>query len=216
MAHETTTRTPEPTAAPASVGAGWVERFGDDLYGYAVRRVGRADAAEDLVQETLLAGVRAWPTFDGRADPGTWLTGILRHKVADHLRARYHRAAAAAASLDAQGQVSAEEEAAFDGRGRWRAGPAAGSGDPHRLAEDREFRRAVDACVGKLPGRMSRLFVGRFVDDVPTADLCVELGITPDYAWTLLHRARLRLRECLARTWFAADRPPAPNRSGDA
>ena len=215
MPQEATTRQPEPAAAPRPVGADWVERFGDDLYGYAVRRVGRADLAEDLVQETLLAGVRAWPTFGGRADPRTWLTGILRHKVADHLRARYQRPAAAA-SLDAQGELAAEEEAAFDGRGRWRAGVADGSSDPHRLAEGREFRRAVDACVGKLPGRMARLFVGRVVDDVPTADLCAELNITPDHGWTLLHRARLRLRQCLAQTWFKADRRPTPSRPGDA
>ncbi len=202
-------------AAPPPVGVGWLERFGDDLYGYAVRRVGRADVAEDLVQEALLAGVRAWPTYAGRAEPGTWLTGILRHKVADHLRARYHRDGSAA-SLDAQGQLAGEEDAAFDARGRWRAGGADWSGDPHRLAEDREFRRAVDACVAKLPGRMARLFVGRVADEGSTADLCGELGITPDHGWTLLHRARLRLRRCLAQTWFAADRPSDPNRPGDA
>ena len=207
MTQETArTRDPGPASDRPPAGSGWLERYGDALYGYARRRVGRADVAEDLVQEALLAGVRAWPTYAGRADPGTWLTGILRHKVADHLRARYPREGTAT-SPDHPGELPDEEAETFDARGRWRPGRAGWSGDPYRLAEDREFRQAVDACVAKLPGRMARLFVGRLDGEASTGDLCREMGITPDHGWTLLHRGRLRLRRCLASTWFASDRP---------
>ncbi len=194
-----------------AVGVGWVEQFGDRLYGYAVRRVGRRDVAEDLVQDALLAGVRAWPTFDGRAETGSWLTGILRHKVADHLRLRYRDDERAGGSLDAQGQLRVEEDELFDHRGRWRAPVRAWpGGDPHRQAEGREFRQAVDACVAKLPRRMAFLFLGRVEERGSTAELCAELGIGQENAWALLHRARLRLRQCLGITWFA---PGSPGRS---
>ncbi len=223
MPHESTCKPGQQTAdrqtspavpAPA-IGHDWVDRFGDALYGYAVRRVGRADVAEDLVQEAMLAGVRAWPTFGGRADVGTWLTSILRHKVADHLRARYREGQRSGGPSDPHGQPSTEEDALFDARGRWREPVSAWSGDPSRMAEGRELRRAVDACLSKLPKPMAYLFVGRVEGSVPTADLCGELGITPENGWTLLHRAKLRLRRCLTDTWFNSDRssPPQP---GDA
>ncbi len=195
------------------VGLGWVEAFGDRLYGYALRRVGRRDVAEDLVQETLLAGVRGWPTFDGRAETGTWLTGILRHKVADHLRARYRDAGRSGGSLDAQGQLRVEEDQVFDRRGRWRSPVKAWPrGDPHRLAEGRAFRLAIDGCLAKLPRRMAVLFLGRVEERGSTAELCAELGIGPENAWALMHRARLRLRECLTVNWFTADDPPVRDR----
>ena len=212
MPHDVTEEAAGAATADPPVGLDWLDRFGDALYGYAVRRVGRGDVAEDLVQETLLAGVRARPSYDGRADEGTWLTGILRNKVADHLRGRYRRGRTDGGSLDAHGQADADEAAAFDRRGRWRSGVASWSGDPHRLAEGAEFRRAVDACLAKLPRRMAHVFRGRVEDDASTADLCAELDISADNAWALLHRARLRLQACLTATWFtAADpRPGAP------
>ena len=189
---------PETTdPVPAAVPLQWLGRYGDGLYAYAVRRVRRPEAAEDLVQETLLAGVAAWPRFAGRSDVRTWLTGILRHKVADHLRGGYRDAAAGGEGLD--------DDALFDDRGRWRTAVPAWHGDPADLAQRREFRAVLDGCLSALPKRMAHLFLGRVGDGVPTADLCVELGIEPAHAWTLLHRARARLRLCLTDRWFAAD-----------
>ena len=188
---------PDATAAavPAALPLQWLERYGDGLYAYALRRVRRPEAAEDLVQETLLAGVRAWPGFAGRADVRTWLTAILRNKVADHLRVRYREGAADV--LD--------DDALFDDRGRWRTAVPAWHGDPADLAERREFRAVLDGCLAALPERTAHLFLSRVADGVPTAELCGELGIEPAHAWTLLSRARARLRLCLTERWFAAD-----------
>lgn len=72
------TRTPDPEA--------WVARHGDCLYRFVLARIGDPAAAEDLVQETLVAALRGWQRFEGRSRPRTWLTGILKHKLVDHLR----------------------------------------------------------------------------------------------------------------------------------
>jgi RNA polymerase sigma factor (sigma-70 family) len=66
--------------------ARWLEEHGDALYSYALPRVRNADAAEDLVQETLLAAIKGRKSFAGRSAERTWLTGILKHKLIDHLR----------------------------------------------------------------------------------------------------------------------------------
>ncbi|MBI1733413.1 MAG: hypothetical protein HYR49_11695 [Gammaproteobacteria bacterium] len=49
-------------------------------------RVRDANLAEDLVQETLLWGLRSLDRFRGESSERTWLTGILKHKILDHLR----------------------------------------------------------------------------------------------------------------------------------
>lgn len=39
-----------------------------------------------MVQETLLSGFRSRQDFQGRSSVRTWLVGILKHKILDHLR----------------------------------------------------------------------------------------------------------------------------------
>jgi hypothetical protein len=37
-------------------------------------------------------------------------------------------------------------------------------------------------------------------------DICAELGISPTNCGVMLYRARMRLRDCLDRNWFAGQR----------
>ncbi len=57
------------------------------LLGFLVRQVGR-DAAEDVLQETWVAGWAALKTYRGQARFKAWLYGIARHKCLDHRQAR--------------------------------------------------------------------------------------------------------------------------------
>jgi hypothetical protein len=64
----------------------WVDQYGDMLFQFAYSRVGKADVAEELVQETFLAAIRAQKKFEGRSTEKTWLYSILKHKTIDHFR----------------------------------------------------------------------------------------------------------------------------------
>src|ERR1043165_9577514 len=64
----------------------WVKDYGDELLGFALLRVRDRSAAQDLVQETLLAGIKAKESFTGRSNERAWLFGILRHKLVDFYR----------------------------------------------------------------------------------------------------------------------------------
>src|SRR6266481_9632075 len=64
----------------------WLSAHGDYLFNLAVGQVRDPLVAEDLVQETFLAAIRARDRFSGRSSDRTWLVGILRHKIYDHLR----------------------------------------------------------------------------------------------------------------------------------
>ncbi len=59
----------------------WLDDHGDYLFKYAVFRLRDNTAAEDAVQETFLAALKAYKEFQGRASERTWLVGILKHKI---------------------------------------------------------------------------------------------------------------------------------------
>ena len=61
----------------------WLDAHGDALFAYAMMRVRNQALAEDLVQDTLLAGIAG---FGGKSSERTWLTGILKNKIVDHVR----------------------------------------------------------------------------------------------------------------------------------
>jgi RNA polymerase sigma-70 factor (ECF subfamily) len=180
----------------------WLHMHGDSLYAYALRRVRRREAAEDLVQETLLSALQAADRFRHQCSPRTWLISILRNKISDHLRARYSHAGA--------DSLSPEDDELFDRRGIWKVPVPRWRADPAELAELREFQAVLAGCMAKLPTQMAYLFVSRTTDGCSTAQLCSELKISSENAWMLLHRARGRLRQCLTLRWFANQPATSP------
>ena len=64
----------------------WVDEYGDYLYRYALSRVKDPIIAEDLVQETFLAALKARHNFQGRSTARTWMIAILKHKIVDYIR----------------------------------------------------------------------------------------------------------------------------------
>lgn len=174
---------------------GWVDRHGDYLYRYAVAKVGRG-AAEDLVQETLLAAWRARANYGGRASERSWLTAILKRKVIDWLRATIR------ARKDEDDRWA---DAQFAG-GKWKSGPTEwATGAPDTAAEREEFWGVVAGCADKLPARLRAVFVLRHLDERPTDEVSRAAGVKPNNLWVMLHRARLRMWRCLTRHWYGLD-----------
>lgn len=157
----------------------------------------RNDAwAEDAVSETLLAALEKPLSFAGLSQLKTWLVGILKHKVVDQLR-RHAREAVSLSTDDGEDL----DELLFDETGHWREMPE-DWGNPEQALRERQFFDVLEACVQKLPGTQGRVFMMREWLELETEEICKELAITPTNLWVLLHRARLRLRECLQQSWF--------------
>ncbi len=68
-----------------AVGRALLENL-DRLYATAHRLTGRADVAEDLVQETARKALRAAPALKDRRNLRAWLFTILVNAARDHLR----------------------------------------------------------------------------------------------------------------------------------
>jgi len=166
----------------------------------------RNDAwAEDAVSETVLAALAKPQAFGNRSQLKTWLVGILKHKVIDALRQRSREVPLA----DDDGSAADElDTLVFKADGHFAAQPA-DWGNPEQDLKSRQFFAVLDACADKLPPTMGRLFMMREWLELPADEVWKELHLTSTNLYVLLHRARLRLRECLELNWFG-NRKPTP------
>jgi RNA polymerase sigma-70 factor, ECF subfamily len=172
-----------------------VERERDYLLRYASLQLRDSHAAEDAVQETLVAALVGEASFQGRANLRTWLTGILKHKIVDAIR-RMSREATLLPDAD-----TAEFDALFAEDGHWIDPPGAWA-DPDASLEQKRFFAALETCLGRLPQKIAQAFMMREHLGFETGEICKELAITPTHCWVLLYRARMALRECLQKEWF--------------
>ncbi len=177
----------------------WLDRHGDALYRYALMRVREPAAAEDLVQETLLAALRTHSRFAGESSERTWLIAILKNKVIDHFR-RYAHEATLPESEDPDALIDALFEKSSD---HWLSFPNAWQ-NPDTALENSRFWQVFADCMQGLPARQAQAFALTELEGLDTDDLCKVLSVTSSNVWVLLHRARLRLRECLEQRWFDA------------
>lgn len=150
--------------------------------------------AEDVVQDVFLTFLTTLDRFEGRSEVGTWLFGILHHKMQERRR----QSAAAGHTEPLEDAIDAR----FDARGKWITPPVA----PDRLAASRQAGVAVRQCLDGLPPLQREVFHLRQVEELPASDVGDLVGETGGNVAVLLHRARLRLRDCLDRKGWGAAR----------
>ena len=168
------------------------------LLRYATLQLRDAAAAEDAVQDALLAALSAETSFAGRSNLRTWITGILKHKIVDTIR-RQSRDRPASELLP-EGDEG-DFDALFDQRGHWQDAPDAWQ-QPEGSLQQKQFLAALEACLRDLPERTARVFMMREHLGLETSEICKELGISATHCWVMLHRARMALRLCLEMNWF--------------
>lgn len=177
----------------------WVDGYGDTLFRYAMVYVRDATVAEDLVQETLLAGIKALDSFAQRSSEKTWLVGILRHKIQDHFR---HVSRAPVSIHEQPG--SAQPNPEFDDDGRW-SYPIREWNVPEESLERDQFWKTFGECLDELPENLRTSFALREIEGLDSRALADVLNTTQNNVWVLLSRARQKLRRCLEHLWFAGN-----------
>jgi RNA polymerase sigma-70 factor (ECF subfamily) len=169
----------------------------DALLRYARKQLRNEAWAEDAVSDTLLVAIEKPQGFAGTAQLRTWLTGILKHKVIDQIRKHGREM-----SLTSEDDEQDIDELLFAADGHWREAPQAW-GDPQAQLGQRQFMTVLDACVERLPGLQGQVFMMREWLELETDEICKQLAISSTNLFVLLHRARLKLRDCLQLNWFA-------------
>lgn len=181
----------------------WLDDHGDYLFKYAVFRLRDNNVAEDAVQETFLAALKAYEKFEGRGSERTWLVGILKHKIIDHFR-RSGREAPIGEGVE----EGPDHQEFFRGTGQFEGhwnkdyAPTDWHATPAELIERGDFWKVFDDCLSPLPQRTASAFTLREVDGLKSEEICELLSIKVNNLWVMLHRARLHLRNCLELNWF--------------
>ncbi len=153
--------------------------------------------AEELVQETFLAGLESLHKFRGGSNPRAWLFGILRHKIHDYFRTAFRFG-----ELERPGETYDFEAHLFDEQGAWIEPPAALPRSPDELLQAEQFRKVLESCLEKLPDIQRSVLLMRAFEELPAQQICKELGISSTYLWVLVHRARGGTRQCLEENWL--------------
>lgn len=179
----------------------WVDAYGDYLYGFAMSRLRNAEAANDCVQDTFLAGIKALDRFDGSRDIKFWLRGIMRNKIVDQIRKSVK---------ENQVDIEAEDEALMESfwfkySGIVTTNPDPWEFNPRKYFDNGEFWVVFDRCIQKVKDPARQAFVLRVLEDQTTEEVCKVMDIKPNYLWVLLHRARAQLKVLLEEHWTKVD-----------
>ena len=173
-----------------STGHLWLQNYGDKLYAFALARVGGdAALAEDLVQETLLAGLKGFDSFSQQSSVETWLFSILRRKIVDHYRKQGRR------GKEFAYDDFFSDHGSIKNLSDWRF-------DAEQLLADKEFIDTVKGCMSQLSTPLKEAFQASVIDELETEEACRLLGISSTNLSVRLHRARLAVRRCLEIKWF--------------
>lgn len=171
------------------------------LFRYALLHCRDSQLADDVVQETLLAALQSAAVYEGKAELRTWLIGILKHKMADHWR-RSAREAPLPDFIhtDDKNDEPGEDDFFLD-NGHWNGGPKSW-GDPEAALKQQEFWAIYELCQNNMPPKMANVFMLRELVGLDANEVYRESGLSEANYWVTMHRARLRLRECLEIRWF--------------
>lgn len=174
-----------------------------DLVRFARLQLRNDHWAEDAVSETFIAILEKPDAFAGHSSLKTYVIGVLKHKIIDHLRT-YKR------EVQLERDEDGSDEQAFDdlflADGHFRETPQ-NWGEPDAALERQEFFEILQICIDRLPPNIGRIFMMREWLELETDEICKDLAITSSNCWVMLYRARMRLRECLEMNWFATTRP---------
>lgn len=168
---------------------------------FATLQLGDSPQAEDTVQDALIGALKNAASFGGRAALKTWIFAILKNKIADALR--YKQRMVNVSSLLREEDEDEDFSALFDRKGLWQPDerPMAW-GNPEASLREAQFWQVFETCLEGLPPKQARVFMMREFIELDADEICAAVDLTTSNLHVLLHRSRLRLRECIENKWY--------------
>jgi len=172
-----------------------------DMQRFADLQLRDSHAAEDVVQESIEAALRHSETFSGKSTLKTWVFAILKNKIIDYVRQR-DRTVAVSALAEEDEDWEQKLDELFDKRGFWKEGTRPVNWpNPEQSMESRQFWTAFEICLDRLPKQTARVFMMREFLGFESSEICTQVGLSTSNCHVILHRARMRLRQCLEAGW---------------
>lgn len=181
--------------------AGFLEDIRRQMIKFATLQLGDSNLAEDAVQEALIGALKNASSFGGRAALKTWIFAILKYKIADTLR--YKQRVVNTSSLLREEDEDEALSELFDRKGYWQQDerPVAW-GNPEASLREKHFWSMFEACLERLPPKQARVFMMREFIELDADEICAKMNLSTSNLHVLLHRSRLRLRECIENKWY--------------
>ena len=177
----------------------WVNKYTDDMYSWAFYKVSNQEIARDLVQDTFLAAAEKISNFEGKSSPKTWLFSILNYKIIDYYRAK----------LKMPFNTDSDSLSMyFDENGEWRKDkkPADWDIEENNLLDDENFIEILKICLELLPSNWNACVKMKYLLGKSGAEICQQMDISKNNYWQIIHRAKLKLRECMESKWLKDNR----------
>lgn len=181
------------------------DEYAPRLYRFALKRLNfDEDAAEEVVQATLVRCVPRLKTFRGDAPLFSWLCTFCRREMARVYRGR--RAARARADL-------VEDDPTV--RSTLERATAGSSEDPEENLLRIELGDEVRATLGSLPARYGEALEWKYSEGLSVKEVAARLAIGLVAAQSLLARARRAFRQSFIHSRRGLREPSASQRRAD-
>lgn len=148
------------------------------LFAVALRMMGNAEDAHDIVQESFISAYQHLEGLDESPNLVAWMYRIVTNKCLDALRARSRR------------PLSAGDEY---GIAEWL--PAPDQHHPERRLLDRELAERIEHVLAQMTPRYRRALMLRERDGYTIGEIASILGRSESATKSMLFRAREQFRE---------------------
>ncbi len=183
----------------------FLEELRSQMHRFATLQLSDQQLAEDTVQEAFIGALKNAGSFAGRAALKTWVFAILKNKIADALRQKQRLSRFISTPEDQE--PDATESKLFSATGFWhkQERPALWS-NPEGCMREAQFWQVFETCLNHLPGQQAKVFMMREFIQLDSAEICDSENVSLSNLNVMMHRARIRLRECLEDQWFVGEK----------
>lgn len=143
------------------------------------RKVGGKEDVEEIVQDSLIAGLDSLPTFKGNSSLFTWLGGIARHEIADFYRRQKIKKIVFSKLPFLEKLVS----------------QALG---PELAYQELETKRKIVKTLKNLSEGYGEILRLKYIDGLSMKEIAEKLGVTVKAVESRLTRARLAFQKVYA------------------
>jgi RNA polymerase sigma-70 factor (ECF subfamily) len=146
------------------------DRFHDEIYRFAARRIGDPVAGQDAAAETFADAFKGIARYEQRGAPfEAWLYTIARRRIVDQIRIRSRHDHAELSPEDGQPSFGGHENSIVDGL-------------------------LLRALIARLPESERDVVELRFMEDLDVEQTALRLGKQPGAVRVAQHRALTKLR----------------------
>jgi RNA polymerase sigma factor (sigma-70 family) len=169
----------------------WVELYSDALFSWAISKTKSKEVAEDLIQDTFIAALKSFETFENRSQPKTWLISILNNKIIDHFRKERKRFI-----LYSEQNFFEQAELKILDRGDWVTYESVPDFELEKdLIWNEQFENVVLNCINELPEKWHLALTYKYFSSKRADEICQELEISNANYWQIIHRSKLLLKK---------------------